>query len=232
MTAMFIDWVLANTNTALRSRSDVTFANQALLDRGLPLHPDYNKNWDNFLALYHTNSVLRSSDEPVLDAGAGDESAYLPGLKTMGYTNLIGINLDRKDDYKAGVKDGIRYAYGDITSTPFPNGTFPFISCLSVIEHGVNVPLFLGEMARILKPGGHLFVSFDFWYDKLNTAGLITHDAPINIFSNWDVMDLLDRAAAVGLTVDPIVNTMCDEKIIAWAGLEYTFMNLLFRKQL
>ena len=226
------EWVLANTNTALRSRQDVMFAAEALLMGGLPFHPDYNKNWDNFLALYHTNAVLRSSDEPVLDAGAGDESAYLPGLKKMGYTNLVGINLDRSDDYKAGVKNGIRYAYGDITSTPFPDDTFGFVSCLSVIEHGVDVASFMAEMSRILRPGGHLFVSFDYWEKALDTAGLITHGAPIHIFSSEDVWELACLADANGLKMDrESINITCDEKIIAWAGLEYTFMNLLFRKQ-
>lgn len=224
------EWIFANTNTALRSVEDVKHAADILLQQGLPLHPDYNKNWDNLLALYHTHSCT-VEDDPVLDAGAGDESAYLPGLTKIGYTNLIGINLDRKDDYKAGVKDGIRYVYGDITSTPFPNDTFAFISCLSVIEHGVDVPAFLTEMSRILRPGGRLFVSFDFWHDKLDTTGLITHDAPIHIFSNQDVLEILDKAHRVGFRVPPVVETQCDEKIIAWAGLEYTFMNLLFRKQ-
>lgn len=223
-------WVLANTNKALQRHHDVTYAADALLMEGLPLHPDYNKNWDNYIALFHTQ--IAAPDDPILDAGAGDESAYLPGLKKMGYTNLVGINLDRCDDYKAGVKNGIRYAYADITSTPFPNDTFRFISCLSVIEHGVDVPVFLAEMARILKPGGHLFVSFDFWDKPLDTTGLITHGASIHIFSNQDVLGILDRAATLGLKVDSgSVDLQCNEKIIAWAGLEYTFMNLLFRKQ-
>ena len=227
-----ISWILSNTNTALRSVRDVQFAVRALLDRGLPLHPDHNKNWDNFLAVYHTYTQLLPSD-PVLDAGAGDESAYLPGLKKLGYTNLVAINLDRNDDFTAHIASGIRYGYGDITNTIFPDDTFQFISCLSVIEHGVYVPAFLVEMARILKPGGHLFVSFDFWSDHLDTTGLRTHDAPIHIFSTKNVMDILDDAADCGLLVDSeSVNTKCDEKIIAWAGLEYTFMNLLFRKML
>jgi SAM-dependent methyltransferase len=224
-------WVVENTNTALRSTRDVTFAVHALVDKELPLHPDYNKNWDNYLALYHT-WYCASDNEPILDAGAGDESAYLPGLKKLGFTNLVGINLDRNDDYKAGVKNGIRYAYADITSTPFPNDTFAFISCLSVIEHGVDVRAFMLEMSRILKPGGYLFVSFDFWETALDTTGLITHGAPIHIFSNEDVVDILAVAQAFGLQVAPErFNTKCNEKILAWAGLEYTFMNLLFRKQ-
>jgi SAM-dependent methyltransferase len=225
------EWVLANTNTALRSIEDVKYAAADLLAHGSPLHPDYNKNWDNCLAIYHT-CMCADNNDPILDAGAGDESAYLPGLKKLGFRNLVGINLDRHDDFTANIASGIRYGYGDITSTIFPNNTFQFISCLSVIEHGVDVASFMAEMARILRPGGHLFVSFDFWEKALDTTGLITHGAPIHIFSNQDVWELACLADANGLTMDrESINLKCDEKIIAWAGLEYTFMNLLFRKR-
>jgi SAM-dependent methyltransferase len=226
------EWVDSQTNKALTRQDDVEIACNFMRPKELPLHPDNNKNWDSFLAVHHTRRRC-SFSEPILDAGAGDESAYLPGLRVQGFHNLIGINLDRNDDYKAGVRDGIRYAYGDITSTPFPNDIFQFISCLSVIEHGVDVPVFLTEVARILKPGGHLFVSFDYWVDKLDTLGLITHDAPLHIFSCQDVLRVIDVASVVGLRVDSgSVDTRCEEKIIAWAGLEYTFMNLLFRKEI
>lgn len=225
-------WVRSQINSALVDRAAVQYACNALDDAELPLHPDRNKNWDSFLALYNT---IRTTDfaAPILDAGAGDESAYLPGLKAMGYTNLLGINLDRHDDYKAGVKNGIRYAYGDITGTPFPNEIFAFVACLSVIEHGVDTLAFLCEMTRILKLGGYLFVSFDYWHDKLDTTGLVTHDAPINIFSEEEANYLIKHAAAVGLElVPPIGSSICKEKIITWAGLGYTFCNLFFRKTL
>ena len=225
-------WLHSQTNKALTKRSDVDYACQALKGARLPLHPDQNKNWDNLLAIYHTLCTTDFS-APVLDAGAGDESAYLPGLKAMGYTNLLGINLDRNDDYKAGVKHGIRYAYGDITSTPFPNEIFGFVACLSVIEHGVDTFAFLCEMSRVLKVGGHLFVSFDYWADKLDTTGLVTHDASINIFSSSEVYNLIEHAAAVGLDVVlPLGSGACDEQIVNWAGLGYTFHNLLLRKTL
>jgi SAM-dependent methyltransferase len=224
------EWAALQTNRALSDHRDIDIACDFLAARGLPLHPDRPKNWDSFLAHHHTYNRC-SFVEPILDAGAGDESAYLPGLKKRGFKDLIGINLDRKDDYKAGVRDGIRYVYGDITSTPFPNQIFGFVSCLSVIEHGVDWRAFLLEMSRILKIDAQLFISCDYWPEKIDTTGLITHDAPINIFSATEVRKLLSFADTCGLgLVGQEWNNAVGLPVIQWAGCQYTFMNLLFRR--
>jgi SAM-dependent methyltransferase len=224
------NWVSDQTNSALQGQSDVISACNKLSRQHLILHPDNNKNWDSFLAIYHA-AMTTDTDDPILDAGAGDESAFLPSLKQLGFYNLLGINLDRKDDYKAGVRGGIRYAYGDITSTPFPNEIFPFIACLSVIEHGVDVRAFLLEMSRILAFGGHLFISFDYWDEKIDTAGLITHDAVINIFSEDEVNRLLAFASTCGLClIGEPWRPICRDRVINWAGRGYTFGNVLLRK--
>jgi SAM-dependent methyltransferase len=224
------NWVEAQTNSVLQGSSEVAYAVRALNNASLHLHPDHNKNWDNLLAISHT-LVWADEHDAVLDAGAGDESAYLPGLRDLGYDNLIGCNLDRHDDYKAGLKNGILYAYADITATPYPRDCFAFVSCLSVIEHGVDWRAFLCEMRRILVPNGGLFVSFDYWPTKLQTTGRITHGAPINIFSAIEVAALLDFAESVGLEiVGKAWDPKATDSVVSWAGLNYTFGNLLLRK--
>ena len=46
---------------------------------------------------------------------------------------------------------------------------FDSIICLSVIEHGFNEDLFFSQFSRILKKGGFLILSFDYWEKKINT---------------------------------------------------------------
>lgn len=60
--------------------------------------------------------------------------------------------------------------YADAARMPFGDGTVHAIACLEVIEHVPCPDLVLGEMHRVLKPGGHAFLSMPFLYP--------IHDAP------------------------------------------------------
>jgi hypothetical protein len=90
-------------------------------------------------------------------------------------------------------------------------------------------------MARILKPGGHLFVSFDYWYDPVDCGGRQAFGVPVRVFSRADVWGMLELAAAADLDNVGIdtggTHFLCQDKVVKWLGLEYTFMNLLFQKQ-
>ena len=78
-------WVTAQTNRALRDHQALDEALAASVAAGLPLHTDAPKAWDNFLAIFHT-AATTEPDVPVLDAGAGRQSAYLPGLRKLGFS--------------------------------------------------------------------------------------------------------------------------------------------------
>ncbi len=84
-----------NANAALLNRGQADEAARILGEIGAPLHPDYLKNWDSLLALYHA-IFWNNPGERVLDAGAGLESAFLPGLASAGKRpeDLLGCNLE------------------------------------------------------------------------------------------------------------------------------------------
>jgi hypothetical protein len=48
-----------------------------------------------------------------------------------------------------------------------PSEHFKNISCLSVLEHGVDFERFAAEVSRLLQVGGRLFVTFDYWEPKI-----------------------------------------------------------------
>jgi glycosyltransferase involved in cell wall biosynthesis len=219
-------WVTAETNSALRNDRAVAEARLATVMAHLPLHPDAPKAWDNFLALFHT-AATTEPNVPVLDAGACRESAYLPGLRKLGYTNLTGINLSERE---AETVEGICYRFGDITNTNYPADHFGFVACLSVIEHGVDCRLFFKEMARILRPGGHLFVSMDYWQDHIDVGDRQAFGVPVKIFAPGEVTDLVEYASNLGLALVGDMNLTCEQRVINWLGLDYTFCNLFFRR--
>ena len=221
-------WAKEQTNAALRDTADIERAAQELTAAGLPPHPDRPKCWDGFLATLHA-ATTTPRDMPVLDAGAERYSTFLPGLRRLGFTDLTGINTVFTAEE---VMDRIRYRPGDVTGSDLPDAWFGFVACLSVVEHGVDLPAFLREQARLLRPGGHLFVSCDYWETPIDTAGLQAYGVPVRIFTRADLEAAIAIAEAAGLRLVGSRNLNCVEKAVCWErfGLRYTFANLLWRR--
>ena len=100
----------------------------------------------------------------MLDMGC-QGSIVLDNAKKLGLAGeKIGIDL-----VELPAREGIRLIKGDLTDTGLPAAHFDYLTCLSVIEHGVDVRAFVAECARLLKPGGKLFVTFDYWNPKITT---------------------------------------------------------------
>lgn len=231
-------WVAANVNGTLRSDADVIHAIDVLKSADLPLHTDPGlardpKNWDQLIALF---SVIASGgrDEPVLDAGACEgSSAFLPALAECGYTSLTGCNIDQHSSMTVcGHGVPIRYQMGDVCDLPFPTHTFRFVACFSVIEHGVSWRPFIAEMRRVIKPGGFLFVSTDYWPSKIDTGGQHAFGSPVHVFDRAEIEDMILWAnAREDFTLDGVPHLDVSAPVVQWLGMKYTFLNLLFRRR-
>lgn len=60
-----------------------------------------------------------------------------------------------------GAGRNIKIRQLDLTAIGFPDDTFDFISCISVIEHIPDYPKAVAELHRVLKPGGRLVITTD-----------------------------------------------------------------------
>jgi SAM-dependent methyltransferase len=209
-------------NTALRSRADVTRARAELLACGLPPHQDEPKNWDYLIALGLILDRLSPAD-PILEAGATRYAPLLPWLYLYGYRDLWGIDPVYKRATRAGP---IRYDAMDVTAMRFADRSFAALACLSVIEHGVDLDAYLAEAARILRPGGLLFTSTDFWCDGVDTRGQSAYGVPIRIFTSADIAAFVARAERHGFRSLRPLSLVCDEPAVRWDrfGLDYTFV--------
>ncbi|MCA9679232.1 MAG: class I SAM-dependent methyltransferase [Myxococcales bacterium] len=194
------------------------------------MHPDSPKSWDTLLAL---GAILRRVPRTgrVLDAGAERYSALLPSLYLYGYDDLHGLNLAFTRPVRRGP---IRYLPGDVMNTGLPAASFGAITCLSVIEHGVRVDDFLAEAARLLRPGGVLVVSTDYWPDPVDTRGQYAYGVPIQIFTRADLTAAVAAAARHGLVpsapIDDALAVVPAEAPVRWdrVALDYTFAVLTF----
>ncbi len=58
---------------------------------------------------------------------------------------------------------------------PFQNETFELVVCTSVLEHVVDVTNAVGELKRILRPGGRLWLEIPFLY-HFHVSNACVHD--------------------------------------------------------
>jgi SAM-dependent methyltransferase len=163
----------------------------------------------------------------LLDAGAARYSSILPWLYLYGLRQLVGTNLEFARHTRHGP---VRFEPGDVTASPFRDGWFDAITCMSVIEHGVPVERFAAESARLLRPGGLLVLSTDYDQDPPDTAGRTAYGVPVKVFGPTDIVQLVKVADTYGLELLGELQLRHEERPVSWkrAGLDFTFIRLAF----
>jgi SAM-dependent methyltransferase len=115
----------------------------------------------------------------LLDVGCGSKP-YRPLFSVDAY---IGLDIDSALSRQRGMAD---YFY-DGNAFPFVDGAFDSALCNQVLEHVFNPNEFLGEIARILKPGGKLLLTVPFVWDE--------HEQPYDYarYSSFGLRALLEK---------------------------------------
>jgi SAM-dependent methyltransferase len=130
--------------------------------------------------------------ELILDAGAG-ESMY---RKHFGHAVYIAL------DY--GIGDAI-WDYSsldvicDLHELPVRTASIPFILCTQTLEHVRKPEIVVGELSRVLRPGGMLFASMPFLGDA-------HHQEPYDFYryTIYAVRDLLVSKGFTSLEITPM----------------------------
>lgn len=129
----------------------------------------------------------------ILNAGSGGESYnWLP--KTA-------VNSDL---FLEQVKKLPQAIVSDVTSLPFSDGSFDLSICVGSVLNYVSIGEAIGELARTVKPGGHLIIhyessnSFERWFTRSwnkAVAGITTINSfrvdKIWVYSNRYVAEVL-----------------------------------------
>ena len=212
----------ARRNRALRDLAEVDAAVEEVRALGLVPHPDRPKNWDLTVAL---GEILdrTTPGARVLEMGAATYSPLLVWLYQYGYRDLHGIDLVYDEP---GYRGPILFQPMDLTRTTFDDRSFDAIACLSVIEHGVPFDAYLREARRLLKPGGVLVTSTDYWAERVDTAGSTAYGQPVRILDEAAIRGLLDEARRQGFTEAGSLDPACRDRVVHWeaTGLDFTFL--------
>lgn len=214
-------------SAVLKTRAEADAAIDEVRSLGLvPYDSPHSKDWDSLAAL---SAILQTTGPAarILDAGTVFASRILPWLSAYGYRNLIGINLSFESTERVG---NIAYQRGDLTRTGFDDACFDAVACLSVIEHGVDIPSYFGEMWRILKPGGRLVTSTDYWPDRIETSDVTAFGTRWRIFDRHAMPEVMEHAARCGFVLDGELQLDAHDSTVAWNGREYTFIYFVLTK--
>ncbi len=224
----------------LQNWIEIGEANRFLSRKGLSKHSTAEKNWD----LYQLFKIVSDLDRniKIIDLGCGEMYA-LKLLYDLGFINLYGIDFDISFRHRLSqisimwkrrsINIPFHLKKGDITKTSMPAEGLDLAICISVIEHNVNLEKFISECYRILKPGGLLFITTDYWEEKIlvederQPFGL-----PWKIFSKKEIENFIELSKINGFSLlnDSSIPE-CSEKSVVWNSKEYTFINIVFKKR-
>jgi SAM-dependent methyltransferase len=153
---------------------------------------DDAKLWD----VMNVERLLSSIDRKarVLDCG-GFNSPCLRALSLAGFRELYGIDLN-PDLVAQATPWKTALTVQDIQATTFVSRSFDVVISCSTIEHGVSWHRFLVEAARILRPGGLLYLSTDIVHDDADSSSVEAFGLP------WWPLRVGDLGGAIQLLDD------------------------------
>ena len=186
------------------------------------------KSWDVLATVNYLEAHVPAT-APILDLGA-NTSEILPILHRLGYTSLTGIDFDaavRRMPYA----DAIDYVEGDFLHTPFEAASFDAITSISAIEHGYDGDAHFRECARLLRPDGHLIVSFDYWPEKIDTTGTLLYGMSWRIFSREETLEMIETARRYGFELTGDIELDARDRVVQWGPWKYTFAWMVLRRR-
>ncbi|MEV4456053.1 methyltransferase domain-containing protein [Microbispora sp. NPDC049633] len=164
-----------------------------------------------------TDTLGLRPGEHLLDAGCGPGAtavflARTYGVRVTGVTvSRFEIDTARARVSDAGVGDLVRVEYGDYAALPYPDASFDAVLALESLQNAADLDRVLGELHRVLRPGGRLTLS-DF--------SLESPAEPERVAKFMDTLKLrelpttqgwLDRVRAAGFAVEE--HTQCGPRV-------------------
>lgn len=214
-------------NSVLKEICEVKQSIESLRKLKLNPHNDQPKNWDCYRAF---SFILKHGDKKakILDVGCAHYGVILQWLELYGFSNLYGCDIAFKKDFQRGK---IRYTNQDLQKTNFESASFDFITSISVIEHGVDVDAYFREMGRLLKPGGYLLTSTDYWPEPINTTRLYPYGRELGemrIFTKNDVENWVGKAKTYALELLEPIDFSYKDKVVWWQRVRKRFTFVFF----
>ncbi len=202
------------------------YESETLAEKGRRGYPSYRASYASLTDGFRKKlDFVRKyvSGGRLLDAGAA-YGFFLKGAEP--HFEGEGIDISNFAAIVAQREFNVRVKVGDIERVDAPDGSFDVVVMWDIIEHIIRPIKALTEVARVLKPGGYLFVSTDDasnWLPKLLGKRWWSLGAPMHLchFSKRGLAIICERAG-LGLPAffsDPREYTL--PEIIKHFGVSY-----------
>ncbi|MFH0823995.1 MAG: methyltransferase domain-containing protein [Pseudomonadota bacterium] len=197
----FLDAFCLHVRTAFDPAQDAVYPNTVDPDDG------------RLQALF--DSLEDLSGRRVLDAGCG--KGRFAGTLRERFPGAEFFGLDISDAMLERVPPGIRTTQGTLTDIPFQDALFDAVYCIEALEHALNPRTAVGELCRIIKPGGRIVIidkNADF-RDTMRTEAWETWFGRVEL-EQW----LGDYCTDVKSRFIPLrKGTAADGFFLAWTGV-------------
>ena len=211
-------------------------------EKKFSLHDTMQKNWDHYELISLVKEFPRSAR--VLDMGSS-QGFTLKVLHALGFENISGIDYELPPQRRLErLKSLFRKTFsphsviqaGDLCNTGITSGSLDFITCISVIEHGVDIEAFCKEACRLLRPQGQMWVTFDYWEPACDNSNeeITIFGLPWTIFDRKQVEQMIQTANKYGLELKDATASIpiCYDKTLDYYGKQYTFMGIALKKNI
>lgn len=133
---------------------------QAFYDRYWPANvPDYRRTREHVFSLLPEGASL----ETALDAGTGTGVCSLALSERADWAvgvDISGGSLQSAQNLAGQVaRFNAAFSQGDLQDLPFADNTFDLVHSWGVVDHTVDPRRTMRELARVLRPGGHLIIA-------------------------------------------------------------------------
>jgi SAM-dependent methyltransferase len=124
--------------------------------------------------------LLALAGRDIIELGCGDARLARQLLHRHPDCRVTGLEVDARQHAKnlAAPQPGLRFVAAGAQAIPFPDSSFDLALMLKSLHH-VPLPLLaqaLAESARVLRPGGHLYVSEPVYSGALNEVIRLFND--------------------------------------------------------
>lgn len=139
-------------------------SNAFAAEHGLREFTNWSKVWEYPWLYYHGIEQIDWQGKRLVDFGS--EISPMPWLLATRGAQVTLIETDPQwiplwEKLRAKLNVQVDWKLVSSEALPLPDAYADAVSSFSVIEHQPNKPRAIGEIARVLKPGAPLFVSFD-----------------------------------------------------------------------